>query len=80
MLCKLDGGNWSIGKVTRRVPGCPEEQVGAQKHPWRAPGSRERCSEGSGPSERLVEFPEVLEDPGRAPGCKERQKENFGVQ
>lgn len=80
MLCKPDRGNWGTGKVTRRVPGCPEVQVGAQKHPWRAPRSRQRCLEGSGLAERLVEFPEVLEGPGRAPGCKGRQKENFGVQ
>lgn len=36
--------------------------------------------EGSGLTERLVEFPEVLEGSGRPLGCKGRQKENFGVQ
>lgn len=36
--------------------------------------------EGSGLTERLIEFPEVLEGLGRAPGCKRRQKENFRVQ
>lgn len=80
MLCKPDRGNWGTGKVMGRVPGCPEVQVGAQKHLWRDPGSRERCLEGSGLTERLTEFPEVLEGLGRAPGCKRRQKENFRVQ
>lgn len=35
---------------------------------------------GSGLTERLLVFPEVLQGPGRAPGYKGRQKENFGVQ
>lgn len=72
--------DWGTGKVTRRVPGCPEVQVGAQKHLWRAPGSRKGCLENSGLTEIFQEFPEVLQGPGRAPGCKGRQKENLGVQ
>lgn len=72
--------DWGTGKVTRRVPGCPEVQVGAQKHLWRAPGSRKGCLESSGLTEIFQEFPEVLQGPGRALGCKGRQKENLGVQ
>lgn len=59
---------------------CPEVQVGAQKHLWRAPGNREGFLEGSGLTERLLEFSEVLQGPERALGCKGRQKKSFGVQ
>lgn len=50
MFCKPERGNWGTGKVTKRVP---EVQVGTEKRPWRDPGSRERCLEGFGLTERL---------------------------
>lgn len=77
MLCKPDRGNWGTGKVTRRVPGCPEVQVGAQKCPWRDQGAGRGAWRALG-SLTDSESPEVLEGPGKALGAREGRRRTLG--